>query len=678
MGYTIEPHPLSKLEDPKISLPRFQRRSAWNDSQNFKLCISVFKEFPTGVMIINKTKDTWWLLDGRQRQNVFIKMREDPVNIYDWASSYIRFDMNGDSEAIGKVFWDKIAEYLQNPKGAKTKKGGEPVDEDEIVVDDESSYDGEEPVEATFDFAQQQESLKTLLDIIIMVHKKSGNELSRWERTFDFRDCIEYLPYVSSKPGSQKRIDRIELKKFILEMNSDYIKAVKDRNITKEYVVEYYSRKSKIIEKKKSEFENKIFTNWDAIKESIRVLQKAEDIFNEAQIGIIWLTNASSLDAQNIFSLVNSGGTQLKAEELLSAKPFWNETVDVDKDVVRKVEELYSMIGLPRPEKIVKWDIPATLISRIDDEHLVFKKYDNEKVQMSRITLGFKLLSAIYVGGMSAKSVSDLEKAESISWKDDVDSIVEDLNDIFDLLLSSDFFNSLHSWGKSMNEILGDAISLEFVTILYKEWKEKGRPRTSSANQTIFMRNAVILFDRLVYEYSTRVWRGSGDSKLAIDLKDFKNRQKAVGIENWSAFIEGACRGIFNGNMTTKQLLTPCLYHYYALNLMKPVGKVHITYEVDHIIPQEKFKENRQVKPEHQNCLSNLSLLPKKSNISKSSKPLNQLDATLKEEISRFTGIGVMDFDKYSDVTNIEDMIEERKARYLEAFGAARNTILSN
>lgn len=142
------------------------------------------------------------------------------------------------------------------------------------------------------------------------------------------------------------------------------------------------------------------------------VVDRSEKVFTDARIGIIRLTNATPLDAQNIFSRINRGGTQLKAEELLSAKPYWNKSVNlVDPAVVDRIKEMYRNLGIPAPDSIVRWDIAATFISRIKDENLIFDTYEDvrkkKEISMDEISLGFKLLSSIYAQGMSNKQVNE-------------------------------------------------------------------------------------------------------------------------------------------------------------------------------------------------------------------------------------------------------------------------------
>ena len=113
MSYKIEPMPLiTFLEDNKLKLPRFQRKSTWDKKQNFELCISVFQDYPIGVVIINKEQESSWLLDGRQRRHALTIMRENPVELYNWARNYIGFKKTADEAEVCRAYWEKIDEFL--------------------------------------------------------------------------------------------------------------------------------------------------------------------------------------------------------------------------------------------------------------------------------------------------------------------------------------------------------------------------------------------------------------------------------------------------------------------------------------------------------------------------------------------------------------------------------------
>jgi len=679
MSYNIEPMTIiSFLDENKLKLPRFQRKSTWNNKQNFELCISVFQEYPIGVVIVNKEKNSSWLLDGRQRRNALKQMRENPVSIYEWAQSFLKFKKTEDPIDITNIFWDKIAKYLQTEQNENENKKNI-IEEENVIYDELDDEDCIENDEVdSFNKDAQKKGLQTLLDIVKMVHQNKPNG-SAWENLFDYTKYFSKLPYAPLKNGERK-VEPIALRRFILD-----VQRACDGELTLEFFKDYYNQLFDYFDDKASKkFSKFIDQNWDSIKNSFDIIERSEKIYSEARIGIIWLRNATPLDAQNIFSRINSGGTQLKAEELLSAKPFWNINVETNSnEIIEKVEKLYENLHGIKPETIVRWDMAAILISRIDNEHLIFDSYENIKrkneISLDEITLGFKLLSSIYNGGMSAKHVADLEKADNINWERDINILVEELNTMFRVLMSCSFFKTFQSWNKPVAKLLGNAIALEYITILYLDWKYKGCPVISSGELKAFQRDAIILFDRLIFEYSTKVWRGSGDSKMANDIKNWKNRINSIDKLDWDDFIKNACEGSYKGSMMTVNTLKPILYYYYTLVDCLPINTNNTIFDVDHIIPQEKFNGNSMVNPMFENCLCNLALLPKKDNISKSSKTLNEIvDPWLKSMITTYTGVDESDFEKFSDITNIQTLKEQRKILYLTAFDINRSSKLSN
>ena len=77
--------------------------------------------------------------------------------------------------------------------------------------------------------------------------------------------------------------------------------------------------------------------------------------------------------------------------------------------------------------------------------------------------------------------------------------------------------------------------------------------------------------------------------------------------------------------------------------------------------------------------LSNLALLPKKDNISKKSKKLNEItDQWLINSVTTFAGIQKEDFDKYSNVMNITELKMEREKMFEKTFSLDRDKALSN
>ena len=677
MGYRIEPLSIiSFLDENRMKLPRFQRKATWDKKQNFELAISVFQDYPVGVVIVNKEQNTSWLLDGRQRRNALQNMRNNPVELYEWARNYIGFAKNADEFAVKQSYWEKVEKYLSTEMQDETRQANDSDDDVEIYDDQEDDLTMDED---SFDSQKQRKGLTTLLNLILMVHqnKPSG---SRWQQNFDFTKFFDRLKYAPQK--NDGKVEPVLLRRFILEVIKDS-EFSNDGEVTKEYFIDYLCNNFSISDANVVKFRNEIEKRWDDISNSIITINEAEKIFAEARIGIIWLTNASPLDAQNIFSRINKGGTQLKAEELLSAKPYWNMDVQVnEQEVLDLVAAMYSTLEVSKPETIVRWDLCATLISRIKDQNLIFDDYANVKsgeIAMDKVTLGFKLISSFFEKGMAAKSVIDLEKNSSINWNTDISMIVEDVNKICEILLSTAFFKSLQAWKKPITKLLGNAIALEFLTIIWLDWKERGKPTVSSAELKAVQRDAKILFDRLVFEYATKVWRGSGDSKMSNDIKNWKTRIVPINKTDWNAFIEGACEGVYNGQNTTVKLLRPVIYYFYVLTDCLPLNQINTQFDVDHIIPQEIFKGNSMVSQELKDSLANLALLPKKDNISKKSKKLDEItDPWLKTSITTFTGIQETDFVKYSNVANILELKTERENLFMTAYDTNREANLAN
>ncbi len=123
MAFELRTEPIKQfIEDYSIKLPRFQRKQTWNDEKNFKLCLSIFKDYPLGVVVIKKESgrnSSKYLLDGRQRRNALIRFA-DPEEVYEWAQSFIKFKSNDSVQEISDKFWAAIDEYLGEEENETT------------------------------------------------------------------------------------------------------------------------------------------------------------------------------------------------------------------------------------------------------------------------------------------------------------------------------------------------------------------------------------------------------------------------------------------------------------------------------------------------------------------------------------------------------------------------------
>ena len=684
MSYAIEPKTVKEFINMDTALPRFQRKQTWGPKDNFKLCISVFKDYPVGVVIINNAEKNW-VLDGRQRLNALTSISKSPSEVYKWAQSFIKFKNGDGNDIVTKMYWDTIEDYLSSDfeedvykeKDYKEKK--DDVSEEKVIlVDDDEMTNADEIIDRSFDIKNQKSNLEVLLNYILMMHniKKSKTKL---ERVFDFTKVIKKLEYYQVVEGETRFVES-----KLIKMIKDMIDEAKDNKypelITEDRFVKHFIEDRYIDEedtKNLNDFKKIVNTNWPDIKNSFSLDNK---VLDSSRIGVIGITKASDLDAQNMFSLVNTGGTLLTAEEILSAKPFWNKPVDnPSKDAQDAVKNLYKILKVEAPQNVVRWDLCATLMSRIDKDGLIFEKYETDSFAQ-QTTLGFKLLSAIQNGGISSAVVSKLEKNEDFDWNNDYESLITDINNLIDVLSTHDYFKVMKSWKQSLMSITSNTIALEFITIMYKRWDDIGKKTVDSSETKKLKREAVSLIDRLIYEYSNKMWRGSSDSKLASDVNkdNINSRITLISDEMWTALLASLAQGKINDQACTMNLIKPILFHSKYLNKEYP-SVTSDKYDLDHIYPQKLFKSNDNLNQFLKDSLINLQILSSSANESKNDKQLSEItDSSIQNEIEKSSYIDKKDFIKYSNIDNIDDMSKLRLKKINEIYTTERSKIINN
>ena len=403
-----------------------------------------------------------------------------------------------------------------------------------------------------------------------------------------------------------------------------------------------------------------------------------------SQIGLIEVSNISPADSQKIFNIINSEGVKLTAAEILSAKPHWNRKIKAPTEETEKVvKELYGKMDLSLTD-IVRWDLPATLLSHFG-ENIVFKKLSwEEKGEFDKkLTLGFKLLSGICENGIKKENIEKLATDPDINWEFGIERIISDLKKVIETIEAYPYFHFLKGWKSSIMELTSEAIALDFILISYLDWKRKGKPSGSNMQTKIFQKNCFITWDRLIYEYACRFWRGSSDSTIANNISALNNKPELfepIKKDEWKKLLnEIHSRSEILGTDVSILTLKPILYHMYCLRTISaPDTKYAI--EVDHIIPQALFNASSiERKKIVQDNLFNLGLLPKDENVSKSDKPLKLIgDSWLKSQIKIYEFIEKSDFDKFSDVSNYKDLFKKRKKYFDEAFDKYRDKLINN
>lgn len=678
MSYEIRSESLKTfVEDESIKLPRFQRKSTWNEKSNFELCISIFSGYPIGVCVLENNEDSKggkikWLLDGRQRRNAITKIWEDPEIVYSWAKKWIGFKNSDQPSDVKEKFKEKLDHYLESDEeNSLMNDCSETTEFDDI--DDSENIETEEQGDGII--ALKQKGLELLCDIITLVHNKAKGQ-SGFSRPFNFTKFINRLPYEERSSdiqtlNSKKLVTFIdEYKRYCKNEDSEY-----DKESFKKFIKE--DRMLEISDEKL--FDKHIERNWDEIINRIELIKKIREILSDSKIGLIEIGGFSPCDSQMIFNIINSKGTHLKAVEILSAKPTWNVVIkNPSEEQTHKTKLLYKTLGVSYAN-IVKWDLAATFLDRLNDTDVLYKEFDvnNKSDFEKKITYGFKLLAGIFVDGVKKEDIEDLGSCKTINWERDIENLISELNSMTKLILSSEYFKYLKSWKVSLMSILSDAICLNFLLIMYKDWVRKGKPIGSSGAAKIVQKNAYILLDQMIYEYITSQWRGSGDSKIARNINEYKNIDdvfEPIPEEEWKSILEK----IMYKEPLSGGVEAVLSHHYSTRHIQGPDNKYPI--EVDHIIPKKLFGGScLPNKDKIKDGLFNLAFLPKDENIYKSDKTLKEItNDWLKDQIEKYEFIDKCDFNKFSDIANHEQLLNHRKYILIDKFLEDRKKILLN
>lgn len=688
--YKIKPETAkSFIQDRDIRLPRFQRKQTWDEKKNFQLCISVFKNYPIGVCILSRESGTngefRWLLDGRQRKNALTMMYEDPENIYNWARKFIKFKNSDQPDELIDKFWQKINEYLEEDSFMKDENKDDVSNNDSYIADNDD-YDNYQPTEVADNHKEEYQAnkrgLDLLLEIIRITHNKKSNGTG-FSSPFDFGNTVERVPYLDN--GTNYLSSR-KLKTFI-----DEYRNFCDRDYDYKELDSFYKfLESRVVIKDSEKLKKKLREKWYDILARIDILDKISSLLNRCEIGVIEVDGLTASDSQKIFEIINSEGEKLTAVEILSAKPSWNVKIsNKSGEMSEAVNALYRQMEIVPPEEdVVKWDLPATLLRRVDTS-MVLKKFSREKKDKSdfekELTIGFQIMAGIYEGSITKDAIEKLSRNSKIRWEIDYETLIKDLSVVLQLIRSSDYFRFLDSWRVSIHELTSLGCALNFILVSYTLWLNSGKPIGNNSTVRIFIKNCFILWDKLIYEYVNRQWSGSMDSKIANYIERVRNNNKDVfepiAKEKWNQLLTDIFERSKIGDSDVKQeLMEPLLYHYYCLSgISGPDTKCAI--ETDHIIPKSKFKEATDLPQKEliQDNLFNLALLPKNENISKSDKTLRVIESEwLIQEIEKYEQISRDRFNHYSDIQNYKDLFRERKAHFDNAYGQKRSNLLNN
>lgn len=689
--YTIEPRSLKEfVDDSEIKLPRFQRKSTWKIKQNFELALSVFKNYPLGATICFKEIDinketTKWLLDGRQRRNALKSMYQNPEKLYEWGKNYLKIKNTDTSGDIRDKFWNAVDEYTE--KDVTENNEDNLNDEDEEVIS-ETNYQVNLSGKGT-------EKLDVLLDLILV-----GFENAKRGAVSGITCCYDLKQYFENEKNilkqlyseDKKTIDCSKLKLFLKTYKNNNLKNYEEYEVFETYMDDMFTFKDQA----QIKFKQAISHSWTTVQlKVIKIFDCIDSIMADRKLAVIETSNISPADEQKIFNLINNSGTQLTASEILSAKPRWNVQVEgIKKEILSAIEKLYDNDLEITSKGTVRWDIPASLCIYLKemglDRFFTLKETDISK----KITLGFKLLSGFYSGGVKKEDINNLSglKTNNFDWQNCNDRI-DEIKAFFKLFKDNKYIRCLYSWGKSLSDILGDGPTLNYLFILFRNWKNLDCPSGGTKEKNTFDKNCFILLDKMFYEYITNQWKGSSDSTIARNISEFeKTDGKSLIPHIEKTAWESLLKDVFENNTINKKtiskgLCNPLIFYY---NILKDIrgeaenkgdGSWENAGEVDHIIPQASWESSAiNEKESIMNNVFNLALLPKKINDSKNNKHLLAIktNSTLAETISRFEEIKIDDFEKFSKIEYYTDLRSLRSELYYDAFGHKRDSILLN
>jgi hypothetical protein len=418
------------------------------------------------------------------------------------------------------------------------------------------------------------------------------------------------------------------------------------------------------------------------------VLDALEEHLRESKVGLLEISDCSAADEMKIFEIINSGGTQLTSAEILSAKASWNVPVEnPHPEVSASKDKLHESLEIPVPDDVRRWDVAASLLDRIEASWLFGGFPRGERGFEKRTKLGFQLMSAYYQGRLMKDDLESLAEIDRVPWGSI--QLESAISTVANLIAQVNVFKYWQTWHRSIMEILSDAIAIDFLVILLKDWERKAKPTQAGIALKQLQRNAVILLDRLVFEYVTGQWRGSSDSRIAGNLTQLAAAPEvfpSVEASDWERLIDGV---VDTSQINGQPLLTDridggikVLLHYYYIvrGISGPSIPGSTTLDWDHIIPQAAFEESgNPALSVYMNHIANVSYLPSRENKSKRDKRLNEItDYWLRDQITTYEEIPPADFERFSTASSVQELILSRGGRLKTAFREHRAYMVAN
>lgn len=683
----------SFINEGIYKLPRFQRKDTWRDQQYFELCLSIFQDYPIGSVIVNNDNKSLWLLDGRQRRTCVKTLFENPLAVYGWARKTCKFKPADQFDAVRDRYDEKVRDFLGRDLDDPSDDNEQ--DEGQVSQEEEASTTSDPPRQQPEDDlarVEQSASLNVFYEYILLVHNKLY-------KAFDLRDYFteKNLQYYSKDQNNESYVDPVKLSGFIREINRrpDRYTIIASADNLQKHLEDRFDIIQKPGKDQSKALNKHISKFWDVIFSKVfNIYSDLDTILTNSEVGFIELNNARIVDAQNVFSKINSGGTQLNAAELLSAKPYWNQCAKPSEEQKAIIDCLYAKLKTddlePNEKSYCRWDVVATLLPTVDPHRIFFNSQNNiqsiQNVNVVEIAMGFKLLSSCFATpkGMSKLCLESLEGNDSkLKWTDDLRSYIISMSKMIDVLQNLTNLAILPSWHCSLYDLFGAAATMELLAGAWIMWEERGVKdmNHSSSDFIQFLNGFKNHLDRVIREKVAGSYKGSGDSKMASNLKDIDRRVAKVTDEDnekWESLIRECCEGTLNGKPFKHEAMRAILF--YEKIIRRISSSSNDCFEIDHIYPQYMFRTgNGLLSQNDENSLANLALLPSQENKQKLNSTLDNPNFSpgLKVAISTYEGIAETDFSKYSKAENFNELKEERKTKLLQTFTSTRQAYLN-
>jgi hypothetical protein len=643
-----------------------------------------------------------YLLDGRQRKETFERMI-NPEEVYRWTAVTLRLRPKTTQEEVVSKFNDYVNDYFfgledweSEPSSEDTRNAAPP---DEVSLEEAAAVnDDEVQVSEVLDVLPSDEaasSFELLQQVVLAVHpvRKKGRS-SRLRDPFAFSNLIT-PDYVVKDDLGNTYVDIDALMSWLRiqrererAKGEDVFPPTEDTFLG--WLLPYVADEATA-----KKVEQLLGDRWPLIEHSLLLFRALELKVRQSSVGLVEIREkATPEDEKKIFEIINTAGAKLTAAEILSATPAWDVAVPgAPESVQADARSLYHELKVEFSEPIRRWDVAATLLDRIvPASPLVFGDakawawHGIKAKQFERkVTLGFKILSGYYQQKLMKSHVASLPADASVAW--DGLSLEDAMTKSQAKLKEHWFFTYLAAWGFSFAASLSDAVALDFLLECTMDWNRKGAPMVAGHQLSSFRKNAIQLFDRVLLEYLTDVWRGSSDSRVARNLDRLMSRAAGAVVQpvaesDWSALIDQVMEGELGGrSYLGRQDPRMRLLLTYASVIMKLRPDDALAgSQVDHIIPQKLFKQESDATLSNlKHHIGNLELLPDKINTFKSDERLKDLSITnVVDGVEKFSRVRRESFPTYSNVAAVPQLIELRGAMLRQVLTIDRTRLLAD